>query len=420
MKNKMIYPIERLFTLGQFIAPLGLLIIKSWIGWWLFLQSLVALILIFKSKENLSNFWKSKWTVLVFITFSLPLLAILNSQFLNNSWEWRYYDSPSRFIFAIPLIIYIWQSRIKIQPLFELTFPLTLVVTFITLPFLPQLGWGANPNRLSTYFVDPLTFGRISLTFSLVSLAFINFKNKSLISNLVLMIGFILGLYLSVKSGSRTGWLAFPIVLFFLFIMQSPLKNKLASICIALMIVVISTFTIYKLSPATNQSVNNAIHEISSYQFNQLNPDNSVGMRISFFRMGLYYFTARPISGWGDESFKEKLNDPEISYFSSSFTREFALKAGFHNEFITNMVRSGVLGLLSSLLLLGTPLIIFWRLLTLNRQLAIAGITYVFCELISGLSTEVFNLKFTAALYAFNISVFLGLALQSLIKKSNE
>lgn len=416
----MIFFIEKLFTIGQFITPLGLLIVKSWIGAGLFLQSLIALTLTFKSKENLSNFLTSKWAALVFATFSLPLLAILFSQFLNNSWEWRYYDSPSRFIFAIPLIIYIWQSQIKLQSLLELSFPFTLIVTFIALPFLPQLGWGADPGRLATYFVDPLTFGRISLTFGLVSLAFINFKNKSLISNLISLIGFILGLYLSVKSGSRTGWLALPIVFFFLFVMHAPVKNKLISICIALMIGVIGTLTIYKLLPTVHQRVNLAISEVSSYQLNQLNPDNSVGMRISFFRMGLYFFSERPLSGWGDKSFKEKLNDPEISFFSSNYTREFAFNAGFHNEFITNMVRSGVLGLLSSLLLLATPLIAFWKLLSFNKPLAIAGITYVICELISGLSTEVFNLKFTAALYTFNISVFLGLAFQSLIRKTNE
>jgi O-antigen ligase len=420
MKNKMIFYIEKIFTIGQFIAPLGLLIVKGWIGWLLFLQSLIALILTFKSKETLRNFCVNKWSVLVFITFSLPLVAILNSQFLNNSWEWRYYDSPSRFLFAIPLIMYIWQSKIKLQSLLEFTFPLTLIVTFIALPFLPKLGWGADPSRLATYFVDPLTFGRISLTFGLVSLAFINFKNKSLIANLVLLIGFILGLYLSVKSGSRTGWLAAPIVFIFLFVMYAPFKNKFASICIALMICIIGTFSIYKLSPTVHQRVNLAIHEVSSYQLSQLNQDHSAGMRISFIRMGLYFFSERPLSGWGDKGFKEKLNDPKISFFSTSYTREFAFNAGFHNEFVTNMVRSGVLGLLSSLLLIATPLIIFCKLLTCNRQLAIAGITYVTCELISGLSTEVFNLKFTTALYAFNISVFLGLALQSLIQKSNE
>ncbi len=411
---------EKIFTFGQFITPLGLLIVKSWIGWWLFLQSLLALILTLKSKEKLKPFFVNKYSVLVFITFSLPFLAILNSQFLNNSWEWRYYDSPSRFLFAIPLIMYIWQSKIKLQSFLELTFPLTLIATFIALPFLPKLGWGADPSRLATYFVDPLTFGRISLTFGLVSLAFINFKNKSLISNIVLLIGFGFGLYLSVKSGSRTGWLAAPIVFIFLFVMYAPFKNKFFSICIALLIGVTGTFTFYKTSSTVNQRVNLAIHEVSSYQPNQLNLDNSVGMRISFYRMGLYFFSERPLSGWGDENFKEKLNDPEISFFSSSFTREFALNAGFHNEFITNMVRSGVLGLLSSLLLLITPLIIFWKLLPLNKPLAIAGVTYAICELISSLSTEVFNLKFTTALYTFNISVFLGLALQSLIQKSNE
>ncbi|MFM1806905.1 MAG: hypothetical protein RL212_1164 [Pseudomonadota bacterium] len=419
-KNEKIGLFEKIFSIGQLLGPLGLLIVKSWIGGWLFLQSLIALILTFKSNAELKPFFVNKWSALVFTTFSLPLLAILNSQFLNNSWEWRYYDSPSRFLFAIPLIMYIWQSKIKLQSFLELTFPLTLIATFIALPFLPKLGWGADPSRLATYFVDPLTFGRISLTFGLVSLAFINFKNKSLISNIVLLIGFGFGLYLSVKSGSRTGWLAAPIVFIFLFVMYAPFKNKFFSICIALLIGVTGTFTFYKTSSTVNQRVNLAIHEVSSYQPNQLNPDNSVGMRISFYRMGLYFFSERPLSGWGDENFKEKLNDPEISFFSSSFTREFALNAGFHNEFITNMVRSGVLGLLSSLLLLITPLIIFWKLLPLNKPLAIAGVTYAICELISGLSTEVFNLKFTTALYTFNISVFLGLALQSLIQKSNE
>ena len=418
--NKKLSLFEKIFTIGQFITPLGLLIVKSWIGGWLFFQSLMALILTLKSTEGLKSFFVNKWSALVFFTFSLPLLAILNSQFLNNSWEWRYYDSPSRFLFAIPLIMYIWQSKIKLEPLLEFTFPITLIVTFIALPFLPQVGWGADPSRLATYFVDPLTFGRISLTFGLVSLAFINFKNKSLINNLVLLIAFVLGLYLSIKSGSRTGWLAVPIVFIFLFAAYAPFKNRLISICIALLIGVIGTFAIFKLSTTVNQRVSHAIHEVSSYQLNQINPDNSVGMRIAFFRMGLHFFSERPLSGWGDKSFKEKLNDPEISFFSSNYTREFALNAGFHNEFITNMVRSGVLGLFSSLLLLGTPLFIFWKLLTFNKPLAIAGITYVICELISGLSTEVFNLKFTAALYTFNISVFLGLAFQSLIRKTNE
>ncbi len=418
--NEKIGLFEKIFSIGQLLGPLGLLIVKSWIGGWLFLQSLMALILTFKSNAELKPFFVNKWSALVFATFSLPLLAILNSQFLNNSWEWRYYDSPSRFLFAIPLIMYIWQSKIKLQSFLELTFPLTLIATFIALPFLPKLGWGADSSRLATYFVDPLTFGRISLTFGLVSLAFINFKNKSLISNIVLLIGFGFGLYLSVKSGSRTGWLAAPIVFIFLFVMHTPFKNKFSSICIVLLIGVTGIFTIYKTSSTVNQRVNLAIHEVSSYQLNQLNPDNSVGMRISFYRIGLHLFSDRPLSGWGDKSFKEKLNDPQISFFSSSFTREFALNAGFHNEFITNMVRSGVLGLLSSLLLLIAPLIIFWKLLPFNRPLAIAGVTYVICELISSFSTEVFNLKFTTALYTFNISVFLGLALQSLIQKSNE
>ena len=87
--------------------------------------------------------------------------------------------------------------------------------------------------------------------------------------------------------------------------------------------------------------------------------------------------------------------------------------AGFHNEFTTNAVNFGIWGLLSTVLVFFVPLTIFIKAYRrrINTQLVLIGITYVLCELASSMTTEVWSLKFTAALSAIIISVICGLTL---------
>ena len=108
----------------------------------------------------------------------------------------------------------------------------------------------------------------------------------------------------------------------------------------------------------------------------------------------------------------EFINHPELNQYALQETQEFALRSGFHNEIATNMVRSGVWGLLSSSALFLLPALFFLRGLYSDslqaQKVALLALGYLACTFISGMTTEVFNLKFTASFHALMFTCFIS------------
>jgi O-antigen ligase len=224
------------------------------------------------------------------------------------------------------------------------------------------------------------------------------------------LIAVVIGIGFSIYSGSRTGWLGLPIILFFFLTRVFPFKRIYSSLLAAGLMVAVS-IGFYSASSNVHDRVQMAWQEASSYKRTELNPDNSAGMRMSFARMGWYYFKMQPLAGWGDKGFAGHVNDPAISGFASQYTREFVLTAGFHNEITTNAVRSGIWGLISSLALFLVPLVFFARVVLqggAGSTVAFLGFCYVLMEFIAGMSTEVLNLKFTATFYACMLTMWVA------------
>jgi O-antigen ligase len=227
-----------------------------------------------------------------------------------------------------------------------------------------------------------------------------------------MFIAVLTGLYLSVMSGSRTGWLGLP---FFLFIWIRYFAwqqyGKDGAILGALLLLG-GIFLFMPLQPLLVEKFYLALSEISNYHWNSLNPDNSVGMRISFYRMAIYYFFENPFKGWGDLGWMELSNSPEISQYASAYTRDYA-KNGFHNEVFTNAVKSGIWGLISSIALLFIPIAF-----AINIQSKSTSYTLKFPTLfllifmthmiVAGISTEVTNLVFLASFIGLSLSIIIG------------
>lgn len=409
---------QKLFLGILFITPTFTLLIKGWTGILLVIAAIFAIfILSINPAKNLTTTFnplqkKMIWGVI--ITFTSPCLAILMSQVFQNKFSLQTYDAPSKFLLAIPIFLLLTRLKVNLEKLIEYIFPTTLLLTLLFMPFLPKTGWGIYVHRVTTYFVDHLTFGRICIAFAILSLATLNFKKPIQLSNLFKLLGVLAGIYLSINSGSRTGWLALPLALALIVSIQ--FQDKLKAFLTGAIVAISVSLVMYQNIETVKQRTNDAINEISTYQMDSVNPDNSVGQRISFIRMGIYYFSLNPLSGWGDHGFKSHINDAEITKFTSEYTRQFALNAGFHNEFITNAVRSGIWGIIATALLFFIPLwiLITSRKLTEYKNLRYLGILYIICEFISGMSTEVFNLKFTASLYAIMISIILGCLISSI------
>jgi len=408
------------------IFPVGLFVIKGWASAILFLSSLIATILISKVFNNKSKNGKiertedlekcpypiigSKWPAVIMITLAFPVFAVFITQQIRGVQFLPDYDSPVRFLLALPVFYVALKNKFNPIKYWQVAISVSILITFLTLPWIPKyygVNAAMNDSRLGTYFIDPLTFGRLSLTLGVLLLFTINIYNKEKWYSISFKLTCsAIAVYLSLKSGSRTGWVALPFVLVLLVWIHGP-KNKFKAMLVALLVSVVASTALYSLSPTVHSRVNNAISDLNNYEMNNVNTETSLGERISFARMGWYYFKINPITGWGHDGFKAHYDDPEISVFADTNTRHHPAEGGlFHNEMTTNMVAFGIFGVVYTCLLFLAPFVLFvsaWRK-GLNCKVCAFGIAYVVCEISSSLSTEVFALKFTASFYAIVIA----------------
>ena len=389
------------------ILPLGLFTVKGWASGLSFAcAALAILILTSRSLNPKVNEQDAFWIQLLLLMFTLPLFSVMLSSALRGEWIWANFDSASRFFIAAPIFYVVFRNKIRPTHQWQYLIPIGLILTLISTAFLPGYYGVINlfdSSRLAIYFVDPLTLGYLSLTLGMLSFFGINMYSKDRWFVIILkIIGAAVGFYISLKTQSRTGWLAIPLALFLLLWLHGP-KNKILSTFIALIISVVLTISIYQASPTVQNRVHDALVDLKNYKLYQVNSESSIGERISFVRMGFHYYKLSPLYGWGLQGYMVHANDPELVVFASESTRASPGRGSlFHSEFTTNAVAYGLLGIIYTLLIFFAPLTlcIYQWARGVNPRLCTFGIVYLLCEIVSSLSTEIFGLKFAASFHA--------------------
>ena len=402
------------------VSPVFLLTVKHWINLVVLVVFVGSLFFLLRKKEVPLQDTDElrRWRWIIVLTLTGPVLAVGMGQLLRGDFYPPNFDAPLRIALCAPVFLAIslgWLYREGKEPIsflwMKFTFPGMLLCILIV-----RSGWFSSWGaiRITTNFVDPLTFGSLTLLFSLLSLASLSFFWQKLYftHRIFLLIAIPSGLYFSVMSASRTGWLVLP---FYLFIWLRYFAcfqygKKKAFLGALLLIGVI--FLFIPLQPALVEKIYLAISEISNYRWNSLNPDNSVGMRISFYRMAVFYFLENPFKGWGDLGWMRLIDSPETSQYASIFAKDFA-KNGFHNEVFTSAVRSGIWGLISSIALLFLPvafaiIINFKSTSQTLKFLTLFLLIFMTHMIVAGMTTEVTNLVFLASFIGLSLSVFIG------------
>ena len=389
------------------ILPLGLFTVKGWASGLSFACAALAILIITSRSLNPKvNEQDAFWIQLLLLMFTLPLFSVMLSSALRGEWIWANFDSASRFFIAAPIFYVVFRNKIRSTHQWQYLIPIGLILTLISTAFLPGYYGVINlfdSSRLAIYFVDPLTLGYLSLTLGMLSFFGINMYSKDRWFVIILkIIGAAVGFYISLKTQSRTGWLAIPLALFLLLWLHGP-KNKILSTFIALIISVVLTISIYQASPTVQNRVHDALVDLKNYKLYQVNSESSIGERISFVRMGFHYYKLSPLYGWGLQGYMVHANDPELVVFASESTRASPGRGSlFHSEFTTNAVAYGLLGIIYTLLIFFAPLTlcIYQWARGVNPRLCAFGIVYLLCEIVSSLSTEIFGLKFAASFHA--------------------
>ena len=392
--------------------------IKGWSNSLLILLSVACLFDWLFSPNPNKNFYTKTLTnldKLLILSLALPIFAILSTQILRHQINLNSYDAPVRLFFAGLVASYLINQKIyltKIKGLFEFSTIVALLSTFIFVIIFPQYSeiWG---GRFATKHADPNAFGVYitALTLLYAGLSVSKINKLGIFLSLVFLL---IGLYMVMGSQTRGAWISIPFSIIPIFL-YSYSRYRYST-----KLVLITTLCLVLILYLTNDSLNSRVNSIfiEAYQWltNDKMRDTSIGIRFSMWVITWEIGMQKFLTGYGTSGYAELIQSEFFTSKYSPIVIETLIKAGPHNEYLANFLRSGITGFISTLCLIYAPLFIFYRLykktinLSGNPKYAIAGLCFCSSLAVSALSIEIFTLKYTASLYGLTVVALYVLA----------
>ena len=410
-----------------FSQPLLLLVVRGWSSGVLLIGSMLCMVELaarrtsapVRAPERAGNAPLAKWFYASFCAWALVTLV---AALLRGHVDWPLLDSPARFVVAIPVFLYVRRTGHLGVRAVGYCAAAGLVLT-LAHQVLASHAHDWSAERMSNYFADPLAFGYICLSLAFMSLASaLSDTTQPKWALVFKLLAAAAGLYMSVQTASRSGWLALPLVLLCMaFFKYRALNLKSAAIATGLTLGLLGLG--FLVSPTVQQRAMLTVDEVRTYSFVGMAPETSVGLRITFARIAADLILERPLTGYGDTQKSPPPMPAVVQHYASRYAQDFALASGFHNEAITNGIQSGAAGALATLALFVLPWCIYIRAIRLGngeqRAAGLLGMVFGITLFVSSLSTEVFGLKYTASYYTLTTALLCGLCLRFTNTDSN-
>ena len=264
----------------------------------------------------------------------------------------REFDRPSRVLMAIMILPLLVNHPIHI----------------ISLTF--GFGVGACAAGLVAVFdkfyigmdrafddVMPIQAGNISMTLGILCLcSYFWFKIHGRLNYAIFMLfSCMMGMLGSFLSGTRGGWILLPLILFTIvmfFKANFCRTNKIA----AIIFLVFSVGIILTPQTQVMSRIYSAHDDVVQF-FDGGNKDTSVGIRFQLWSSALDAFLKKPLFGWGNNHIRQAQFEQMSSGTITPFIYEFDSHA--HNQFLDEMAKRGIIGLVVIVLLFTYPFYLF-------------------------------------------------------------
>ncbi|MDI9333904.1 MAG: O-antigen ligase family protein [Cytophagales bacterium] len=365
---------------------------------------------IFHKNNGSLNYSSDSIFILSLFSFLSYSISILLTQIYWGNFSLSEYQQQGRMILLLPLFLYIYYFKIDLKNILIISIPLACIISAISSLFVFNASieqWG---NRHTIKHIDPLNFGYLMLFLAFSSLMIMIHWTSQFYHKIFCMIAFFIGMYMSIKSGSRTGWLAIPVIVFFIIGNKKKLGIK-SSMLLTISIILFGIF-LYNISDIINARVNSLWSDLWLYQWrgNPAMNDTSIGIRISMIRMGYFIFSQSPIFGFGLNDLYPLLNTIDIQTYATDQTIHFASLAYMHNELITQLVKHGIFGGLAFL----SIIYCIYNIYKKSKKYKIKSPTidifmiYIIFTIVASLSTEILVLKPMILFFSFMFACFAG------------
>lgn len=241
----------------------------------------------------------------------------------------------------------------------------------------------------------PIQGGDISMSLGIISLCALMWaiKKSKKIYILLYSIATLMGIYGSILSQSRGGWILFPVILLITYQLFKPWINKKSKISLILGLISLAIFCSLPQTGITKRFLD-AKNDITAYMSGDVKADNSVGLRFEFWKSAIISFSEKPIFGWGNHGVRESQTKQYQSAVISKAAYEFNGHA--HNQFLDEMAKRGLIGLITLIAFFYIPLLLFKKRLHVDvsdqdRVTAACGILLIFSTIDYCLSQAFFN-----------------------------
>lgn len=394
--------LNSIFTISLLILPFSYMTVKGLFGILAAICLILALLILMMDIKSVSNFFNQKYSLL--IVFSL--LAIFLSIYIGQATRGRFlldaYDGPSRLIFALPILIAIYKLKIDFGKILSLTLPLALLVILIY----AKSGTHSYGDRLTTQYLDPIFWGNFSIIMGLLCLASIE-ESDSTAMKLYKLTGLSLGVTMSILSQSRAGWVAaLALIIIWLFVNRKQLTLK--KLAMYSLLTITALIILYLTVNTFQWRINSAISELINWS-NRTQTDTSMGVRLTMWKMTVYFFSLSPWVGYGEYAELPILSDTYIQSFADAESIKTIQCCGPHNEIAAQILRSGLFGITALLATYFVPVYIFAR--SKSHQSKSMGIILCMGIFICGFGTEMLGLKISHTFYALLLAGLLATSL---------
>ncbi|MDD4885349.1 MAG: O-antigen ligase family protein [Thiomonas sp.] len=346
---------------------------------------------------------------------ALPI-AVFMSQWANQRWGWPYYDAVSRFLLSTPIFF----ALRKYPPQYLLpVWPGLILGAFaacgLALWFPHNWGGGDGLDRIGSSFVNPIHFGDIALTMGVLPVFGLGWRSTSRPSVgiwyfLFAALSLLAGIYASILSGSRGGWVAMPVFALLAYCIHRTRLPTWQAFTGAFALLLLAILT-YALMPEIHHRINMVANNLHS--FDQGNENTSIGVRFQLWKAALLIFAEHPIFGVGMGGFKALMEPMQQAGQLTPFAADFG-RQEVHSELLSRLSQLGIVGLAAIMVVYLVPSWLFLQRLRAShpasRASARMGLALVCGFFVYGLTVETFDLTMTAAFYALTVAVLLAAA----------
>ena len=334
--------------------------------------------LIKKSLLNLSKV--DKWLIYSYLFYFLTFVLSL----CINGGKMRDLDTASRVVFLIPVLLLLLKYPIKTCVL-RYSIPLGGIVS-VCIALYDKFILNLNPDQNPR--IMHIQGGDISMSLGILSLiiALYAYQKREVKLTVLSVIGGLCGIVGSLLSTARGGWVALPILLIVILWIYRHSLSKRFFLTFFGIIAVASVGISQMPNNRIIERIDVARKDIQLYLDNN-DGNTSLGARFEMWKSAIAMAKEKPLFGWGIQGATEKRKQETKEKVATGNIGQFTHA---HNQYLDDLSKRGIVGLLALLAVLFIPLHTFMKnLKTTNNEIkliATLGVAHILSVMVYGLS----------------------------------